>query len=52
MIDDVFFIFEEELLVKLDRQPTFEEVMDYMDKRLTITKEEEIEYLARKIYGK
>jgi len=52
MIDDIFFIFEEELFIKLDRQPTYEEVDEYMTKKLTITKQEEIEHESRKIYGK
>ena len=52
MIDDIFFIFEEELFIKLDRQPTYEEVDEYMTKRLTITKEEELKFQQDKIYGK
>lgn len=52
MIDDIFFIFEEELSIKLGREPSYEEVDKYMTERLTITKEEEIEYEMRKVYGK
>jgi len=51
MIDDLYLHFEEELSIELGREPTYEEVDAYMTKRLTITKEEEIEYEARKIYG-
>jgi hypothetical protein len=51
MIDDLYLHFEEELSIEIGREPTYEEVDEYMTKRLTITKEEEIEYEMRKIYG-
>lgn len=51
MIDDIYFQFEEELSIEIAREPTFEEVDEYMTKRLTITKEQELRYQQEKIYG-
>ena len=52
MIDDIYLHFEEELSIEIGRDPTYEEVDEYMTKRLTITKEQELEYQQNKIYGK
>jgi len=52
VIDDLYLHFEEELSIELGRDPTYEEVDEYMTKRLTITKEQEIAYEMEKVYGK
>jgi hypothetical protein len=51
MIDDLYLHFEEELSIELGREPTYEEVDAYMTKRLTITKEQEIQHEREKVYG-
>jgi hypothetical protein len=51
-VDDSFFLYEETLSIELGREPTVEEVYEYIEKRLTITKEEEREHEERKVYGK
>jgi hypothetical protein len=48
-MDDSFFLYEEMLTIELGKDPTFEEVDEYMTKRLTITKEEELRYQQEKI---
>jgi hypothetical protein len=50
-MDDSFFLYEEMLAIEIGREPTVEEVYEYIEKRLIITKQEEIEYENRKIYG-
>jgi hypothetical protein len=51
MIDDHFIYTMDELREEWGRDPTYEEVRDYLAKRFTVTKEEEIEYENRKVYG-
>ena len=51
-MDDSFFLYEEMLAIEIGREPTVEEVYEYIEKRLTITKEQELEYQQDKIYGK
>lgn len=50
-MDDSFFLYEEMLSIELGREPTYEEVDEYITKRLTITKEQELRFQQGRIYG-
>lgn len=52
MIDDFWWSIHEHLKFKWERDPTFEEVDEHMDNMFKISKEDEIEYNFRKVYGK
>lgn len=61
MIDDpdlyswnntIFEEAEEELMAKLNRKPSYEEVMEYMDERSRIDPKDEKEYNLAKIYDR
>ena len=51
MIDDFWWEIHEELRIEWERKPTFEEVDEYIANMFKITKEQEIEFNKRKIYG-
>lgn len=51
-IDDYWWDIHEDLKIQLEREPTYEEVQEHIEGMYKITKEEEIEYNYRKIYGK
>lgn len=50
MTDFIYWEFEEKLRLELQREPLYEEVQDYIEKELRITKEQEKEYYERKYY--
>ena len=52
MTDQVLLDAIEELTIRWNREPTYEEAQEYLIKKFTITKKEEIEYHQRKVYGK
>jgi hypothetical protein len=51
MIDDFWWEIHEQLKLEWEREPTYEEVQDYIGEMFKMTKEEEIEFNNRKVYG-
>ena len=51
MNDALYWDFHELLSIELDREPTYEEVQERIEKEFTITKEEEVSYHQEKVYG-
>lgn len=49
--DAIYFDCEEELSIKLERAPTYEEVEAYIQEKFKITPEEEKEFYERRYFG-
>jgi hypothetical protein len=52
MTDTLYWDFYELLSIELDREPTYEEVQERIQKEFTITKDEEVKYHQERVYGK
>jgi hypothetical protein len=52
MIDEVYLDYEERLMVELGRDPTYEEVMQYMDDLRKIDEKDERQYHLRQAFGR
>ena len=51
MTDTLYWDFHELLSIELNREPTYEEVQERIEKEFTITKEEEVKYHLQQVYG-
>jgi len=49
--DDLFWDFHEKLTIELEREPTYEEVQEAIAGAFKTTKEQEVEFNQRKVYG-
>lgn len=52
MTDTLYWDFHELLSIELDREPSYEEVQERIEKEFTITNEEKVKYHLEKVYGK
>jgi hypothetical protein len=51
MIDEVYLDYEERLMVEFGRDPTYEEVMQYMDDLRRIDKKDERQYHLNRAFN-
>jgi len=51
MPDEVYWDIHEELMIILDREPTYEEVIEFYEKKFSVSPQEKREYYEEKYYG-
>lgn len=50
--DEIYWDAHEELIVKNEKEPNHEEILEHLENKFKNSEEEKLEYYRRKIYGK